>query len=122
MDKQREMFEDWQLDTGRTDPLHLGYIEDKGRYALNVVQGEWEVWQAAQKAQWQPIENPPDPYTEVIVWPYPTDYCMTAEYGCIPGRRGVKGWYHQEYETGCGVNYDECFPKFWMPLPQEPTE
>lgn len=69
--------------------------------------------------EWQPIETAPE-LTEVIVWPNPTDFCMTATNGFFPGVRDDFGWYYAEYETGFGVVYYKCNPTHWMPLPEPP--
>ena len=72
-------------------------------------------------SEWQPIETAPT-YKEVLVWPYPTEFCMTATHGKIPLLRDRFGWYYSEYERGFGVIYTECCPTHWMPLPEPPKE
>ena len=70
--------------------------------------------------RWLPIATAPN-YEEVMVWPYPTEYCMTAKQGQIPGKRDSFGWWYSEYETGFGFVPYECKPTHWMPLPKAPA-
>ena len=68
-------------------------------------------------SEWQKIETAPK-YEEVMVWPYPTGYCMTAELG-IPTNGKEYGWYFT-VEDSYGVNYYKCTPTHWMPIPEPP--
>ena len=56
----------------------------------------------------------PEIYTEVLIYPYPSEYGLTGEY---TGDR----WVYHEYETGFGdVTYD-TWPTHWAPLLRPPT-
>lgn len=70
---------------------------------------------------WQPIETAPA-YKEVLVWPYPSDYCKTAILEPESRRLGINGWYYTEYELGFGEVYLPCKPTHWMPLPDPPVK
>lgn len=69
---------------------------------------------APQPAQagWMPIENPPEKWTEVMVWPHPTDYCMTAEFD-------GNGWQYSEQDRD-GAFWSVCKPTHWMFPPVAP--
>lgn len=108
MDKQREAFEDWFEST---------YIKHNLGYSKLDM---FAAWQAALESQWQPATKLPPRYEEVIVYPAPSEYCNTAQYG-QPFDGCCDGWYYSEYEVGWGVVFHECRPTHWMPLPPEPT-
>lgn len=108
MDKQREMFEDW-------------YGKNYSEYALKSWSGNgysnldtelaWQAWQAAQKAQWQPIDTAP----------VGVDVLVSRDFGKPPV---VAGYFE---ETNEWLTFDDpfthlCGLKFWTPLPPEPTE
>jgi hypothetical protein len=125
MDKQREMFEEWWEHKYSNHSL-APYVSNTGvcsfeTYKDTRTQMAWEAWQAAQKAQWRQTTTLPPRYEEVLVYPPPTEYCNTAQYGQLVDG-SCDGWYYSEYEFGCGVVFYECNPTHWMPLPQEPTE
>ena len=65
---------------------------------------------------WIPCsERLPEPYTEVMVWPYPTDYCMTAEID------HTKTWTYNEYVSNYGNERTFAYRiTHWMPLPAAP--
>ena len=87
MDKQREMFEDWFESTYITH--NLGYSK------LDM----FAAWQAALKAQWQPIETAPAGESILI---YQSKFKRVS----LAINDGFE-WKHATH---------------WMPLPQEPTE
>lgn len=64
----------------------------------------------------------PRQWHEVIVWPHPTEYCMTAE---VVGTSasGNPVWVYGEYVTGFGHESTEMTQKVthWMEKPQAPT-
>lgn len=107
MDKQREMFEAWQIESGRTDPMWLGYNDEEKSYALNDVQAEWNAWQAAIAAQWQPIETAPKVELKDLI-------VFNGEVQ------------HGQWWEGCWINsFQECMvpqPTMWHELPLEPTK
>lgn len=72
---------------------------------------------ALPQAGWIPVsERLPEPFTDVIVHPRPTDYCCEAQVD----RRGE--WSYGVYEHYNGhVNYP-VHVTHWMPLPQPPKE
>lgn len=125
---QREAFEAWQLDIGRTDPMWLGR-GDGGNYGLNDVQAEWEAWQAAWQAalasQWQPIETLPvkqmlESCEMFVVRGFNVEGIATGTY--------TTDAYAVWLESDCGcchkfARWKHNFPPtHWMPLPPEPTK
>lgn len=117
---QREAFEAWQLDAGRTDPMWLGR-GDGGNYGLNDVQAEWEVWQAAWQAalasQWHPIDTVPKDGTAVLAvvsgfQPVVVEFHPDCGLWYGDGNRPSEEWLDGTYEYK---------PDYWMPLPPEPT-
>ena len=73
------------------------------------------LYTSPQPAQeWMPIENPPEKWTEVMVWPHPTDYCMTAEFD-------GNGWQYSEQDRD-GAFWSVCKPTHWMPMPAAPKQ
>lgn len=68
-------------------------------------------------AGWIPVsERLPEPFTDVIVWPRPTDYCCEAQVD----RRGE--WSYGVYEHYNGhVNY-QAHVTHWMPMIQPRKE
>ena len=65
---------------------------------------------------WIPCsERLPAPYTEVMVWPYPTDYTMTAQID------SKKTWSYDQYISGYGnETYKTESITHWMTLPAAP--
>jgi hypothetical protein len=61
---------------------------------------------------WSPIETPPERWMEVMVWPYPSNYCMTAEFD-------GEGWQYSEQDRD-GAFWSVCKPTHWMPMPIPP--
>lgn len=62
------------------------------------------------------LEQLPEKYTEVLVWPAPTDYCQTAE-------RDDKGFYYGEYLQNYGHTNERLSDHHvthWQPLPSPP--
>ena len=55
----------------------------------------------------------PDTWQEVMVWPYPTDYCMTAQLG-------KAGWTYGEYDRDGQQTVPMRTPTHWMLLPPPP--
>lgn len=114
---QREAFEAWQLDTGRTDPMWLGR-GDGGNYGLNDVQAEWDVWQAAWQAaiasQWQPISTAPKDGQAILV----SDgiFCH-----CVEWNDEFDWWAVDDNKLG-PFRLRGAAPTHWMPLPPEPTK
>ena len=58
----------------------------------------------------------PPNWHEAIVWPNPSDYCMTA---CVDPE---KGWTYSVLETGHGQAEYGCKVTHWMPLPDAPKD
>lgn len=53
MNRMREEFEAWSVETGRTDPLWFGpagWNESKGEYVLHDINREWVIWQASWRS------------------------------------------------------------------------
>jgi hypothetical protein len=74
---------------------------------------------AQEQDKWVSVNDRlPELYTEVMVWPHPTDYCNTAE-------MDRKGWYYGEYVQHHGhenVRLDWLRVTHWMPLPPAPAQ
>ena len=67
------------------------------------------------ESQWINVdEGSPEKYTEVLVWPYPTEYQITAE-------RYADDWRYSEYTNGYGINKCICKVTHWQPLPLPPA-
>lgn len=68
-------------------------------------------------------ERLPAKHAEVIVFPYPSDYCMTAE---MQGESasGNPIWKYGEYTNGWGHEWVELTRPVthWMPYPDDPSE
>lgn len=60
----------------------------------------------------------PERYIEVLVYPRPMDFALTADYGYDSNKN--LGWRYYEYENGFGVVSHKCNPTHWMPLPPPP--
>jgi len=123
MNTQREMFETWQLDSGRTDPMYLVYSEKDNRYALNNVQSDWDSWQAAIAAQednklsWQPIKTAPKDGTRIIIFSERRGAREARFY-----RENEEGaeWFDVIVGGGPVTHFYDA--THWMPLPQEPNK
>lgn len=76
-----------------------------------------EVEQARAANGWISVSvQLPEKYTEVLVWPAPTDYCQTAE-------RDDKGFYYGEYLQNYGHTNERLSDHHvthWQPLPIPP--
>lgn len=71
---------------------------------------------AAMSAWISVKDSLPEKYVEVMVWPHPTDYCITAE-------RDDNGFYYGEYVHNHGHENERIAPgriTHWMPLPPPP--
>ena len=82
-------------------------------------QNRWDEIRAAIAAPcaftWIAVcERSPDPWQEVMVYPYPTDYCMTAQLG-------KSGWTYSEYDRDGQQTVPTRTPTHWMPLPSPPA-
>jgi len=55
----------------------------------------------------------PEPFTEVLVYPRPTDYCCEAQLSMD----GI--WKYTELDS-CGANHINCSVTHWSPLPPAP--
>lgn len=108
MDKQREAFEAWAKKPPREFYLarHPDAAAWPGNYKDYHVECAWQAWQAAQQAQWKPIETAPRNGGRVLGASKLHDEWRIEEV-----------WYCREYGFG-GGQYG--YPEFWMPLPQEP--
>lgn len=69
-------------------------------------------------AGWVSVDDRlPEPWTEVLVYPRPSDYCCEAQMG----RAGCETyWEYSEYEAGFGDVKHRCNVTHWMPLPAAP--
>lgn len=98
MDKQREAFEVWLRNAEATN----GYEADL-----------WQAWQAAQQAQWLPIETAPSdrPFLGVLDCAGERIIC-TMRLAVAMQKNSVpdNGDFHRERVT------------HWMPLPPEPKK
>ena len=110
MQKTREM----PTDKYKTKPTE---------YYWSTTHEAWIAWQAAQAAMqaelagWISVgDRLPPNWHEAIVWPNPTDYCMTA--WIEPG----KGWIYNVMETGHGQAEYACTVTHWMPVPDSPID
>ena len=64
--------------------------------------------------EWISVEDRlPEKYTEVYVYPYPTEYVHTAQYGKFKSEHEC--WLYGEYERNFGHCSYECKPTHWMP-------
>ena len=117
-------------ETGRLQFDRLGFaqaVERKVLAARNAAQSTQPESAQVSTEQagdaWISVEDRlPKPYEEVIVWPHPTDYCMTAEfYGRSASGRPV--WKYGEYENGWGhSNVEITAPvTHWQPKPAAPS-
>ena len=81
-------------------------------YALAALAGR------EQDAAWIGVEERmPEPYEDVLVWPYPSDYCLTAQWWKQKGK-----WQYGDYITGYGHEWVEARGiTHWMPLPSAPA-
>lgn len=62
-------------------------------------------------------ERLPEPWTDVLVHPRPTDYICEAQLV----RAGAGYWFEYfEYERNNGIVKTECNVTYWMPLPPAP--
>lgn len=76
-----------------------------------------------QREGWVSVEDRlPEKYTEVIVYPPPTDYCITAQYGKFSRSIENDTWYYGEYLAGYGHENNSCKVTHWQPLPAAPTD
>ncbi|MDR2331905.1 MAG: DUF551 domain-containing protein [Burkholderiaceae bacterium] len=112
-DQSRAEFEAWWIVQGK-------YCRAAGGdYEMYLASQAWQAARAAAPApaRWFPVsERLPEPFTDVIVWPRPTDYCCEAQVD----KRGE--WSYGVYEHYNGhVNY-QAHVTHWMPLPQPPKE
>lgn len=78
----------------------------------------------AEVDDWISVEDRlPPKYEEVIVWPHPTDYCMTAElYGENASGRPL--WKYGQYVHGHGHEDIEITwgpISHWKPMPVAPS-
>lgn len=72
-----------------------------------------------QEEGWISVEDRlPERYTEVLVHPEPTDYCLTAQYGL---KKDVLCWQHSDHEHYVGMVKYVCNPTHWQPIPKPPT-
>ena len=82
----------------------------------------WWSWKAAQAAMpaaeptgWISVdERLPESWLDVMVWPHPTDYHITASI-----RQGK--WTHSEQDSWGQQDY-ACTVTHWMPLPDAPID
>ena len=119
MSAQREAFEAWAIEEG-----HFVGKDGAGDYKRLPAYWMWTAWQAAQAAMqaaepagWISVdERLPKPWDEVMVWPYPSAYCITAAYS------KVKGWIYTVLETGHGGEDYACNVSHWMPVPDGPND
>ena len=67
-------------------------------------------------SQWiSVIERKPNGYQEVLVFPPPSDYILTAEYSPAGDE-----WIYHDYEMYSGDVTFKTEPTHWMPLPEPP--
>jgi len=99
MDKQREAFEAWWDSTFTGVPMSVA------EWRVG-----WQAWQAAQQAQWLPIETAPRDGRPVLCgWSNGEEPCV-----CY-WREIVSGW-----SAWHGYPEFDDQPTHWMPLPPEP--
>lgn len=104
MDKQREAFEAWASGEG------LGLRGDGESYYETCTHFAWQAWQAAQQAQWLPIETAPMDGRPVLCgWNNGEEPCVCYWREIVSGWSGWHGY----------PEFDEQ-PTHWMPLPPEP--
>lgn len=110
-------------DLGTVDGHSIGDAIGELRRESRRSSGSGDKANSAPPAPWISVdERLPARYEEVIVWPHPTDYCMTAElYGESASGRPV--WKYGEYITGFGHEVNEITSPVthWMPLPAAPS-
>lgn len=90
--------------------------------SMSVEDAAWWGRQDATQGWISVTEQLPANYTEVFVWPYPTDYCMTAEFWGLNASGNpvfkygeyTKGWGHEVIEATYPISH-------WMPLPDHPA-
>lgn len=56
----------------------------------------------------------PERWTEVLVWPRPTEYCCEAHLAMN------EKWEYGEYEHHFGHVHRPCKVTHWMPMPEPP--
>lgn len=105
---------------GSDDANNLDFIAAANPAAILALIADLEAMR--KDAGWISVnERLPSKYTEVMVWPHPSDYCLTAElYG--ESASGNPVWKYGEYTNGWGhENIEITRPvTHWMPLPQPP--
>lgn len=106
---QREAFEKW----ARVNHSRSGYtwMDDYDTYAYDDTRKLWECWQAAQQAQWLPIESAPRNGKPILCgWDSGVEPCVCYWCEVVDGWSGWHGY----------PEFDEQ-PTHWMPLPPEPN-
>jgi hypothetical protein len=89
------------------------------RDAVNIITNAPTV----EREGWVSVEDRlPEKYTEVIVYPSPTYYCITAQYGKFSRSIESDTWYYGEYLAGYGHENNTCKVTHWQPLPAAPKE
>lgn len=117
MDKQREAFEAWAKAPPREFYLarHPDAAAWPGNYKDYHVECAWQAWQAAQQAQWLPIETAPRDGRHILLYD-PFDHpCAGYWFSC----EEWSGWMYAD-ELLADVKPDGLKPTKWMPLPPEP--
>ena len=72
--------------------------------------------------EWINVEDRlPERYTEVMVWPYPSEQVMTAQFGLVR-KESAPCWHYSTYESNWGWEERDCNPTHWMPLPAAPKQ
>jgi len=105
VDKQREAFEAWvKREYPYYTDMSLEWMDQYNEYALDEIQLAFESWEAAQQAQWQPIETAPRDGERILI--------------CEPEFITVA-----YFESGMFQDGERYYdPDYWMPLPPEPNK
>lgn len=105
----------WRMETGYEQPQYF-YQSDKPYHTYG---NPTPLFLHPQEKQWISVEDRlPKHYEEVLVYPPPTDFCITASYGSF---KGLLTWKFVENEAGFGYVDYMCNPTHWMPLPKPPA-
>lgn len=94
--------------------------EEISHFAIEFILDEVAKINSVKQESWISVEDRlPEPWTDVLVYPRPTNYVCEAQMG----RSGCSiFWQYTEYEIGYGQVKLYANVTHWMPLPPPPKE
>lgn len=115
----------YEVTTERTDTDLVGWLnhlqEELMDAAVYVQRSMVEIEAARKDAEWISVDDRlPERYTEVMVWPHPSEQVMTAQFG-LTHKESAPEWHYSEYISGFGWEEQICNPTHWKPLPAPPA-